>query len=215
MLNGVETCMLLYAETHIYRYVQQRHHNNIIASTASLRVVPIRPPFQTPLLPLASLQTTSNMSTSEEEGYSEKVEVFHAPQPGCPRDRESSLEIPLLETGWDYRWRVPVTRQETHHHSTTRAHQPKRSTRRFAQRTRRTNHHRTRGRLDACARQPQGSATSFPPPISTGHHRRHLGSPRSAERHLCGFRDLGVHADPFDLAYTAARTQRAPDHGNH
>ena len=51
------------------------------------------------LLPLPSLQTTSSMSTSEEAGYSRQAEVFHAPQPGCPRDRESSLEIPRLETG--------------------------------------------------------------------------------------------------------------------
>ena len=70
------------------------------------------------------------------------------------------------------------------------------------------------GRLDASARHPQGSATSCPPPLSTGHHRRHLGSPRSAERHLYGCRDLGAHHDPFDLAYAAARTQRAPDHAN-
>ena len=52
-----------------------------------------------PLLPLPSIQTTSNMSTSEEAAYSEQAEVFHSPQPGCPRDRESSLEIPGLETG--------------------------------------------------------------------------------------------------------------------
>ena len=53
-----------------------------------------------PLLPLPSLQTASNnISTSEEAGYSGQAEVFHAPQPACPRDRESSLEIPRLETG--------------------------------------------------------------------------------------------------------------------
>ena len=39
------------------------------------------------------------MSTSEEMASSGQAEVFHEPQPGYPRDRESSLEIPRLETG--------------------------------------------------------------------------------------------------------------------
>ena len=34
-----------------------------------------------------------------------------------------------------------------------------------------------------------------------GHHRRHLSSPRLAERHPQTSRDLGAHADPLDLAY--------------
>ena len=42
------------------------------------------------------------------------------------------------------------------------------STRRFAQRRRRINPHRTRGRLDASYRQPRGSATSFPPRTGQG-----------------------------------------------
>ena len=121
---------------------------------------------------------------------------------------------PTTRDGGNHRWRVPVTRQKTSHHTTTRAHQPRGSTRRFAQRTRRTNLHRTRGRLDASSRQPRGSATSSPPLLSTGHHRRHLGSSRSAERHPHGSRDLGVHAGPLDLAYAAARVQRALDDAN-
>ena len=51
------------------------------------------------LFPLPSLQTSSSMPTSEEAGYSGQAEVFHAPQPGCPRDRESSPDIPRLENG--------------------------------------------------------------------------------------------------------------------
>ena len=108
------------------------------------------------------------MSTSEEAGYSGQAEVFHAPQPGCPRDRESSLEVPRLETGGNHQRRVPVTRQKTEHHTSTRSHQPRGSTRRFALRRRRTNPHRTRRRLDASSRQPRGSATSCPPRARQG-----------------------------------------------
>ena len=122
---------------------------------------------------------------------------------------------PATRDGGNHRRRVPVTRQKTDHHITTRTHQPRGSTRRFAQRTRRTNLHRTRGRLDASSRQLRGSATSCPPPLSTGHHRRHLGSPRSTERNPQGSRDLGAHAGPLDLAYAAARAQWALDDANH
>ena len=49
MLDGVEEAhVLLFAETQIYRYLQQGHHNNMSASIASLRVVPIPPPSPTP-----------------------------------------------------------------------------------------------------------------------------------------------------------------------
>ena len=106
-----------------------------------------------------------------------------------------------------------MTRHKTEHHTSTRTHQPRGSTRRFAQR-RRTNLHRTRGGLDASSRQPRGSATSCPPPRSTGHHPRHLGSPRSTERHSQSSRDRGAHAGPLDLAYAAARAQRALDDAN-
>ena len=51
------------------------------------------------LPPLPSLQTTHNMSTNEETGYAGQPEVFPAPQRGCSKDRESSHEIPPLETG--------------------------------------------------------------------------------------------------------------------
>ena len=56
MLDGVEAHILLFAETQIYRYLQQGHHNNISVSIASLRVVPIRRPFPTPP-PSAALPT--------------------------------------------------------------------------------------------------------------------------------------------------------------
>ena len=113
MLDGVEAHTLLFAETQIYRYLQQGNHDNISASIAYLRVVPIPPPSPTALLPLPSLQTTSNISASEEAGYSGQAEVFHAPQPGCPRDRESSLEILRLETedGAPYLHQDPPTKR--------------------------------------------------------------------------------------------------------
>ena len=104
-----------------------------------------------------------------------------------------------------------MTRQKTEHHASTRTHQPRGSTRRFAQRRRRINPHRTRVRLDGSSRQPRASATSCPPPRSTGHHRRH---PRSTERHPQSFRDRGAHAVLLDLAYAAARAQRALDDAN-
>ena len=107
-----------------------------------------------------------------------------------------------------------MTRQKTEHHTTARTHQLRGSTRRFAQKRRRTNLHRTRGRLDASSRQPRESDTSCSPPRSTGLHRRHLGSPRLTERHPQSSRDRGVHAGPLDLAYAAARAQRALDDAN-
>ena len=48
MLDGAEVHVLLFAETQIYRYLQQGHHDNISASIASLRVVSIPPPSPTP-----------------------------------------------------------------------------------------------------------------------------------------------------------------------
>ena len=56
MLDGVEAQVLLFAETQIYRYLQQGHHNNIPAFIGSLRVVPIPPPSLTPP-PSAALHT--------------------------------------------------------------------------------------------------------------------------------------------------------------
>ena len=109
MLDGVEAHILLFAGTKHYRYLQQGHQNTISVSIASVRGVPIPPPSPTPLLPLPSLQTTStNVSTSEEAGYSRQAEVFHAPQTECPRDRESSLDTPRLETPATTEGRVPV-----------------------------------------------------------------------------------------------------------
>ena len=100
MLDGVEAYTLLFAETQIYHNLQQGHNNNISASIASSCVVPIPPPSPKPPPSAALPQTTSNnMSTSEKSGYSGQAEVFHAPQSGCPRDRDSSLKIPRLETG--------------------------------------------------------------------------------------------------------------------
>ena len=59
-----------------------------------------------------------------------------------------------------------------------------------------------------------GKRHQLSPPLSTGHHRRHPGSPGSAERHPQGSRDLGAHAGLLDLAYAAARAQRALDDVN-
>ena len=92
--------------------------------------------------------------------------------------------------------------------------QPRGSTRRLAHRTRRTNLHRTRGRLDASSCQPRESATSCPTSLSTGLHRCCLGSPPSAKRRSQAPRNLGAHAGPSDLADAAVRAQRALDDTN-
>ena len=107
-----------------------------------------------------------------------------------------------------------MTRQKTKHHTSNRTHQPRGSTRRVAQGEGRTNHHRTRGCLDASSCQTRGGATSCTSPRSTGRHRRHLGPPRSTERHPQSSRDRGAHAGPLDLAYAAAGVQRALDNAN-
>ena len=159
--------------------------------------------FPHPLLPLPSIQTTSNMSTSEEAGYSGQAEVFHAPQSGCPRDRESSLEIPRLETGEPpeagsgdetedgapllhpfpppKRVDSPVCAEKTD--------QPP------------ADSGASRRQLSPALRERH----QLPPPRSTGHHRRHLGSPRSTERHPQSSRDRGGHADANQ---TIARRRR-------
>ena len=56
MLDGVEAQILLFAETQIYRHLQQGHHNNISVSIAYLRVVFIPPLSLTPP-PSAALPT--------------------------------------------------------------------------------------------------------------------------------------------------------------
>ena len=58
MVDGVEAHILLFAETQIYRYLQQGHHNNISASIASLRAVPIPPP--SPTTPSSAALPTDN-----------------------------------------------------------------------------------------------------------------------------------------------------------
>ena len=59
-----------------------------------------------------------------------------------------------------------------------------------------------------------GERHQLPPPRATGHNRRHLGSPRSTERQPQSSRNRGAHAAPLDLAYAAARAQRALDDDN-
>ena len=61
-----------------------------------------------------------------------------------------------------------MTRQKTEHRTSSRTHEPRGSTRQFAQRRRRTNVHRTRRRLDASSLQLRGSATSYLPRARKG-----------------------------------------------
>ena len=93
---------------------------------------------------------------------------------------------PAPRDGGNHSKRAPVTRQKTDHHTTTRTHQPRGSTDQFAQRTRRTNLFRTRGRLDASSHQPRGRANSCPPLARQGTtaapwalRARHSATPRA------------------------------------
>ena len=158
-------------------------------------------------------ETTSNMSISEEAGYSRQAEVFHAPQPGCPRDRESSLEIPRLETGettgGGFRWR-------DRRRSTI---PPPGPTNQGVDSPVRAEKKTEQPLPDSGASRRQlspapGERHQLPPPRPTGHHHRHLSSPRSTERHPQSSRDRGTHVAPLDLEYAAARAQRALDDGN-
>ena len=107
-----------------------------------------------------------------------------------------------------------MTRQKVEHHTTTRTHQPRGSTRRFARRRRRTNLYRTWERLDSSSRQPQGSATSSPPPALDRAPPPPPGLSALTERHPQRSRGRGANAGPLDLAYAAARAQRALDDAN-
>ena len=69
--------------------------------------------------------------------------------------------------------------------------------------------------VSRCQLSPSpGERHQLPPRRSTGHHRRHLGSPCLTERHPQSSRDRGAHAAPSGLAYSAARAQRALDDAN-
>ena len=99
MLDEVEARILLLAQNR-YTATWSRDKTTYLPSKLLYASFPSRHFLLDPLLPLPSVQTTSNnIFTSEEAGYSGQAEVFHAPQPGCPRDRERSLEISRLEKG--------------------------------------------------------------------------------------------------------------------
>ena len=177
------------------RYLQQGHHNNLIClrsfftrrshlATSSHTHPFCCPPYRqhaTTCLPVRKPATRGRLRSSTRQ-YLDSHETGRARS----RSRDSRRG--------DNRRQVPVTKQKTGHNNTTRTHQPRGSTRRFAQRRRRTNLHRTWRRLDASSHQPRGRATSCRPPPSVEHH------PQNS-------RDRGAHAGPFDLAYAAARAQ--------
>ena len=136
-----------------------------------------------PLFPLPCLQTTSNnMSTSEEAGYSGLAEVFHAPQPGCPRDRESSLETRASRRGEPQQAGSGDETEDgpSYHHPdppTKRVDRPVRAENKTDQPL--PDSGASRRQLSSAP----GESQQLPPPRSTGHYRRPLGSPRSAQRH--------------------------------
>ena len=153
------------------------------------------------------------MSTSEEAGFSEQAEVFHAPQPGCPRDRESSLEIPQLETGGTTEAGSSDEAEDGAPYlhpgpPTIRVDSPVRAEKKTDESP--PDSGASRRQLSPAP----GERHQLPPRRSTGHHRRHQGSPRSTERHPQCSRNRGVHPAPLDMAYAAARAQGALDDAN-
>ena len=71
----------------LHSFCMSRSHPATFSYTPSTRCTPYRQ------------QAAICLYTHEESGYSRKAEVVHTPQPGCPRDRESSLEIPHSRRG--------------------------------------------------------------------------------------------------------------------
>ena len=123
-----------------------------------------------PFLPPPSLQTATCLPAT-----------MHVTRAGCglphaptrrPRRQERNARYhaanhardPATRDGEDLRTRAPETTPRTTQGGTARANQttPTGSTHRFARR-KRNNHHHARRRIGASSRQPQGSASSWPP----------------------------------------------------
>ena len=152
------------------------------------------------------------MSTRKEAGYSGQAEVSHAPQSGCPRQRARSRSRdsrrggpPEAGSSDETEYGAPYLHPDP---PTKRVDSPARAEKKTDQPL--PNSGASRRQLSPAPGEPPAA----PPLRSTGHHRRHLGSPRSTERHPQSSRDRGAHARPLDLAYAAARAQRALEHAN-
>ena len=101
-----------------------------------------------------------------------------------------------------------MTRPRTGHKTTSRAHQSTRTSCRFEWRRRRTNFHRTRGRLDASSRQPWESATSWPP-LARQSATAATWTLRARQSANPGAPETGAPmSTPRDLSSEAKRTQR-------
>ena len=164
MLNEVEAHILLFDIQLLEAGPPQQY--NCLHSLVTRR--PIPPPSPTP--PPSAALPTDNKQHVYQRGSGLLGAGWGLPRtPTWMPTRQGELaRDPATRDGANHRRRDPVTRQKTEHHTSTRTHQPRGSTRRFAQRRRRTNLHQTRGRLDASSRQPWGSATSCPPRARQG-----------------------------------------------
>ena len=103
-----------------------------------------------------------------------------------------------------------MTRQKTEHYTSTRTHQPRGSTRRFAQRRRRTSLHATRGRLDAGSRHqlpPPALDRAPPPPLGLSASDRAPLSEIPGPGHPCRPLGLGICGG----AGLAGARRRQPD----
>ena len=153
------------------------------------------------------------MSTREEAGCSGQAEVFHAPQPDAhetararSRSRDSRRgESPEAGSGDETEDGAPYLHPDP---PTKRVDSPVRAEKRMDQPP-----------LDSGAPRRQlspapGERHQLPPRALDRAPPLHLGSPRSNERHPQSSRDRGAYAGPLDLAYAAARAQRALDDAN-
>ena len=190
---------MLIAETKIYRYLQQGHHNNMSAFIASLRVVPIPPPSPHLLLSLPSLQTTAICLPVRKPATPGRLRSSTCPNldahdTGTTRSRSRDSrrgEEPKAGSSDETEDGAPYVHPEP---PTKRVDSPVRAERKTDQPAPDSGASRRQLSLDP------GERHQLPAPRSTGHHRRHLGSPQSTERHHESSRDRGTHTAPLDLA---------------
>ena len=190
--------MLRFAETQIYRYLQQGHHNNLSVSIASLRVVPIPPP---PLPPTLHLGT---MPTSDDAGYSGRLRSSTRPileAQGEGRERSRSCHSRRGGRAENLDDDSDSNTSQQHGTPTDHLDSPVDEAEKLlpgAETLRRQISPASREHLQ----------------LSSEHHLRHLTSPRSTERLPQSYGDQRSHAGPSDSDSEISRAQRALDEAN-
>ena len=143
-------CCLLFAKTHIYRYLQRGYHNNIPASIASLRVVPIPPlPPTPPLLPAPCLPVRMRATRAD-------CGPPRAPS-RRPREKDRNARGPANRDGEDATRTLTtiVTSTRVNHNE----HRPTATSRRSTRKRRKASY-RAREHHNAKNLQPRGNINS-------------------------------------------------------